>query len=228
MPGPLENLRGMLRRQGWGRATCWAASFGGLGWMSSKHVPYHYCFNCYCVGGCISLKLPCWHLKRENSFLLRVLLCVWKGNHLNVGLQEHEKASSWPHNESSASCFVFSIQSCLLPVSSFEAPIKQNRLINYEGISEAGSCTYSNRFSFLDICPPEKRTVRRQMPPYPCLHMASLLGWVRLVWIWGLWVFCSRSVANLEVIVMVKSQDELVTIISFNKFAYKDNDCISF
>ena len=46
----------------------------------------------------------------------------------------------------------------------------------------------------------------------------------------GLWVFCFRSVANLvhEVIVMVKRQDELVTIISFSKFAYKDNDCISF
>lgn len=23
-----------------------------------KNVPYHYCFNSYCVGSCISLKLP--------------------------------------------------------------------------------------------------------------------------------------------------------------------------
>lgn len=126
-----------------------------------------------------------------------------------------------------ASCFPFRAVSS---VSSFEAPIKQNRLINYEGVSEAGSCTYSNRFSFVDICPPGKRTVRRQMPPYPCLHMASLLGWVRSVRFWRLWIFCSRSVTNLvhEVIVMVKRQDELVTIISFSKFAYMDNDYIFF
>lgn len=171
-----------------------------------------------------------WHLKRENSFLLWVLLCVWKGDHLNVGLWGHEKASSWPHNESSASCFVFSIQSCLLSVSSFEAPIKQNRLINYEGVSEAGSCTYSNRFSFLDICPPEKRTVRRQMPPLSLSIHGLPFGVSEVSQDLGLWVFCFRSVANLvhEVIVMVKRQDELVTIISFSKFAYKDNDCISF
>lgn len=194
--------------------------------MSSKHVPYHYCFNCYCVGGCISLKLPCWHLKTWEFFSpLGFALCL-KRNHLNVGLQEHEKAVDLPVK--SASCFVFSIQSCLLSVSSsFEAPIKQNRLINYEGISEAGSCTYSNRFSFLDICPPEKRTVRRQMPPYLDLHGLPFGVSEELVRIWGLWVFCSRSVTNLEVIVMVKSQDDL-SVISFSKFAYKDNDCISF
>lgn len=57
-----------------------------------------------------------------------------------------------------ASCFPF-IAASFLPA--FEAPIKQNRLIKYEGISEVGGCTYSNRLSFLNVYMPEKRAVRR-------------------------------------------------------------------
>lgn len=166
----------------------------------------------------------------KNSLLIWILICVWKGNCGNVSLQGHDKASHGPHNKGSASCFMFSIHSCLFSVSSFEAPIKQNRLIKYEGASEVGSCTYSNRLSFLDVYTPEKRMVRRWMPPYQWLLMDSLLGWVRSVTVRKMWAFCFRSStkAVYEINVTVKRQDGLVTVISFTKFVYEDEYWLMF
>lgn len=216
-----------------GEGNLLSSKFWRSGLSVLKNVPHHYCFNCYCAGGWIFLKLPwniltCWHFggEWEFSFPLGFDQCL-KGESLKYRSEGHDKASH--HLTMRAQQAVFHSELSLLSVSSFEAPIKQNRLINYEGVSEVGSYTYSNRFSFSDVCPPEKRTVRRWMRPYQWLLMASLLEWVWSVSVWGMWAFCSRSNSKLvhEVNVLVKRQDGLVTIISFNKFAYKDKDWLS-
>lgn len=135
--------------------------------------------------------------------LFWVLVCVWKGNYGNVGLQRHDKASHQPHHEVSASCFMFSIYSHLFSVSSFEAPIKQNRFIKYEGISEVGSCTYSNRLFKKIVHTLVERTVRRRMPLHQWLLMTFLLGWVRSGRVQNMWAFCCQSSIKLVIEVYV-------------------------
>ena len=46
---------------------------------------------------------------------------------------------------------MLAVCSRLFSVSLFEAPVKQNRLIKHERVSEAGSCAYANRLPSLEV-----------------------------------------------------------------------------
>lgn len=131
--------------------------FEALSWTSPKTTTWPSCalFLCWqlrLLQAALKQSLLLTRWKSKNSPLpVWVLICVWKGSHGKAGLRGWSRASLRPHTESSASCFMLAVCSLLFPVSLFEAPIKQNRLIKQERVSEAGSCAYSNRLPSLDV-----------------------------------------------------------------------------
>lgn len=127
-----------------------------------------------------------------------VLICVWKGSRGNVGLSGWSKANLQPHTEDSASCFMLAACSRLFPVSFPEVPIKQNRLIKFERVSETGSWAYSNRLPSLDVYIQENKKQKTSV----CLlraTQASLLESVRSARLWKREMFCpSLNINNSE------------------------------